>query len=338
MAAEPQLHLLLELEAEAARWRRRTLFLFSILIHALMIIFLLVSPDLLHRLEQLIGVPIQAEPKQDTQTTYLTFPPELVKPPLKAPDTNALSDQNRRAQGRSPIVNPFARHAPVSQGNTPLPEVAGGPKPAPPPSPPPAAPSQPAPNHSGSSPAPSAPPPTEAKLKLMDVPPAGQSGQGNKLQLPAATPAEAIRQSLEAAARGRSSQGSGGAGDSPGQFSNPNSNFSTEGPVILSDTRGVDFGPYLRRIVYVVRINWYAVIPESARLGEKGRVSIDFDIQKDGSVPELVVSASSGSLPLDRAAIAGLRASIPFPPLPTEFSGDHLRLRFIFLYNLGYMP
>ena len=151
-------------------------------------------------------------------------------------------------------------------------------------------------------------------------------------------PGDVTQLSMQAAARGRAAGQYSGPGDSPGQFSNPYSNFSTAGPVILSDTRGVDFGPYLARIVYTVRQNWYAVIPEAARLGEKGRVALDFDIQKDGSVPDIDTAASSGSEPLDRAARAGIRASIPFPPLPPEFTGNHLKLRFIFLYNLGYGP
>jgi protein TonB len=92
----------------------------------------------------------------------------------------------------------------------------------------------------------------------------------------------------------------------------------------------------LARVVYVVRRNWYAVIPESARLGEKGRVAIIFEIVKDGSVPELRLVRSSGSDALDRAALAGIHASAPFPPLPSEFTGNHLVLQFIFLYNLGY--
>ncbi len=98
---------------------------------------------------------------------------------------------------------------------------------------------------------------------------------------------------------------------------------------------GVDFGPYLARLVYVVRRNWYAVIPESARLGERGRVAIIFEIVKDGTVPQLRVVASSGSEPLDRAALAGIHASTPFPPLPSEFTGNHLVLQFIFLYNMN---
>jgi TonB family protein len=175
-------------------------------------------------------------------------------------------------------------------------------------------------------------------LRLEDVKPSG--GSGSNLNLPNLTPGQAIQQSLRSAARaGRYSGGSGsgsgaGYGDGNAQFGNLEPNFSTEGPIILSDTLGVDFGPYLSRIVYIVRRNWYSVIPEAARLGEKGRVGIVFEILKDGSVPQLRLVSSSGSDPLDRAALAGIHASIPFPPLPEEFTGNHLVLQFIFLYNM----
>ena len=118
------------------------------------------------------------------------------------------------------------------------------------------------------------------------------------------TPGQAIQQSMQDAARGgyHPGSGAGGGGDSNMEFNNLHPNFSTEMPTILSDTRGVDFGPYLARIIYIVRRNWLAVIPESARLGEKGRVGVVFEILKDGSVPQLRMVASSGSDPLDRAA------------------------------------
>jgi TonB family protein len=145
---------------------------------------------------------------------------------------------------------------------------------------------------------------------------------------------------LQSAARagrygsGGGSGNAGGYGEGNGQFSNLEPNFSTAGPIILSDTLGVDFGPYLARVVFNVKRNWYSMIPESARLGEKGRVAIVFEILKNGSVPQLRLVASSGSDPLDRAALAAIRASIPFPPLPDEFTGNHLVLQFIFLYNM----
>jgi TonB family protein len=95
---------------------------------------------------------------------------------------------------------------------------------------------------------------------------------------------------------------------SPGEASQ----LYTEGPVILSDTKGLDFGPYLARVVFVVRQNWYAAIPETAQKGQKGRVSVVFEIMRDGSVPQMRLVNSSGSDPLDQAALASIRASTPF--------------------------
>jgi len=43
--------------------------------------------------------------------------------------------------------------------------------------------------------------------------------------------------------------------------------------------------------------------------------------------------ATSGDIPLDRAAWAGITASDPFPALPSEFTGEYLALRFRFYYN-----
>lgn len=326
------LHLVLELEAESARWRRRTFFLLSILLHIVLVGLLFAASGWIRHHAELMELEAEAKPPE--RPTFLFMPPDLLKRLKQEPKTNILSDQNRRAQGKAPIVTPSAPPLAYSPGRSPLPEIAGGGKPTPP-APPAPAPAPPKAAAAGGVPAPPPPKQDDANaLKLEDVP----KPSGSNSQLALSTPGEAIQQSLEAAARGRAAGQYSGPGDSPGQFNNPYSNFSTAGPMILSDTRGVDFGPYLARIVYTVRQNWYAVIPESARLGEKGRVALDFDIQKDGSVPDIDTAASSGSDPLDRAARAGIRASLPFPPLPPQFTGNHLRLRFIFLYNLGYGP
>jgi TonB family protein len=77
-----------------------------------------------------------------------------------------------------------------------------------------------------------------------------------------------------------------------------------------------------------------SVIPESAKLGRRGRVAIQFIIARDGSVPRLVIASASGADPLDRAAVAGISASNPFPPLPAEYKGQDIRLQFVFLYNV----
>ena len=99
---------------------------------------------------------------------------------------------------------------------------------------------------------------------------------------------------------------------------------------------GVDFSDYMARVSAAVRRNWYAVMPESAMLGDRGRVALQFRIMKDGSVPagEPVRLIGSGKEPLDRAAVSAIRSSNPFEPLPQAFSGPYIELRFYFLYNL----
>ena len=105
---------------------------------------------------------------------------------------------------------------------------------------------------------------------------------------------------------------------------------------ILTPTEGVDFSDYMQRVLASVRRNWYAVMPESAQLGDRGRVVLEFSIRRDGSVPNEDPQRllGSGKEPLDRAAVSAIRSSNPFDHLPPAFSGPEIRLRFIFLYNL----
>src|SRR5208337_601473 len=308
----------------------RALFMTSVFLHIFLILMLIFAPDILRRGQLMMGIPVSARP--DRQITTLFLPPDLLKSLRQPPPEARPSDKNRNAQGRSPTIDPNGLHMPYSRGNTPEPDVARGA----PPSPPPAAAPTPPPGGPPAPPAPKPEPQTDAGLRLDDVTPQGGGGT-EKFRVPSMTPGQAIQQSLQAAARGgyHPESGAGGGGDSNMEFNNLHPNFSTEMPTILSDTRGVDFGPYLARIIHSVRQNWIALIPESARLGEKGRVGIVFEILKVGSMPQERMVASSGSDPLDRAAYNGIHASAPFPPLPPEFTGNHLVLQFIFLYNLS---
>jgi TonB family protein len=102
---------------------------------------------------------------------------------------------------------------------------------------------------------------------------------------------------------------------------------------LLSDASGFDFKPYLMQVLASVRRNWMAVIPESARMGRRGQVLLQFIIDRRGGVPKLVIATSSGTEAFDRAAVAGVSMSNPFPPLPPEFKGDQIRLQLAFSYN-----
>jgi hypothetical protein len=93
---------------------------------------------------------------------------------------------------------------------------------------------------------------------------------------------------------------------------------------------------YVRRVLYRVKLNWYAVMPESVYLGDKGIVVLRFRIKRDGTVPtdEPNRLRSSGKEPLDRAAVSSIRASNPFESLPVEWNQDYITLQFTYFYNL----
>ncbi len=119
---------------------------------------------------------------------------------------------------------------------------------------------------------------------------------------------------------------------SPGALEGPAQHAAVE---LQSDPSGADFKAYLRTILTIVRANWRKVIPESARMGTlRGRTVVEFIIDRDGSIPKLVTANTSGSEPLDRAAVAGLSMSNPLPPLPAGYKGLEVRLAFTFAYNM----
>jgi TonB family protein len=188
-----------------------------------------------------------------------------------------------------------------------------------------------------------APPPEKPKLAFESVTAQGMGrtqgpGTGDvKVPVPGKTVDDAMRSVIRTGRVGGvmvgdSVEGPGGFGEgldlppSPGRVGS-----SLE---LLSDPQGVDFRPYLIRVLSAVRRNWFAVMPESAKLGRRGRTTVQFAISRDGRVPKLVISVPSGADALDRAAVAGISASNPFPPLPGEFRGDQIRLQLVFLYNM----
>lgn len=120
------------------------------------------------------------------------------------------------------------------------------------------------------------------------------------------------------------------------QKSSDTASAATRGNLeVLSDTQGVDFGPYLSRVLDSVRRNWYNLVPPEARapLMKQGKVSIEFVILPDGKVSGMKITEPSNDREFDRAAWGGITASVPFAPLPQEYHGQYLALRFHFYYN-----
>ena len=148
------------------------------------------------------------------------------------------------------------------------------------------------------------------------------------------SPGDLTAQAARAVAEHRGGGSYGGGGGDYG--AGPGGRARTLGNLeVLSDTQGVDFGPYLSRVVDAVRRNWYTLIPEAARapLLKRGKVAIEFAILPDGRVAGMKLTGESGDVSLDRAAWGGITASNPFAPLPSEYHAPYLALRFRFYYN-----
>lgn len=192
---------------------------------------------------------------------------------------------------------------------------------------------------------PPVPPPqiqSEERPKLAFEKPGGNTPGRNsgfspgRIPMPArSTVDEAVRQVAKSGGAGLTvgdlGVGAGGLGDALNNPQGPVKNASAL--ELLSDPQGADMKPYLIQVLSAVKRNWQAVIPEVARMGRRGKVAIQFAINRDGSVPKLVISTGSGTQSLDRAAVAGITASNPFPPLPEEYKGGQLRLQMVFAYN-----
>jgi TonB family protein len=168
-------------------------------------------------------------------------------------------------------------------------------------------------------------------------PPAAQPGQ-SKIAIPNASIAEAVRQATHGVPSAGMTVGdldlSGPGGVGPGLNLPPAQGTIGSNLELKSDPQGVDFRPYLTQVLAAVRRNWLNVIPESAKLGRRGLVGIQFSIARAGNVPKLVIVSASGTEALDRAAVAGISASNPFLPLPPEFKGDRIVVQLNFAYNV----
>jgi TonB family protein len=316
--------LLIQLQDDLSRSRQREAFWISVVVH-LAIVILVVNSGRLEGLMRKRSV-ILVSPQdllKEKDLTYLELPPDEQKL-TKRPDTNRISDKDRIATSKAPQLD-----------RKELKKILDSARPGPPGS---QAQSQPA------APAPAAQGPQAPQAQPSPQPPPDQN-QAARLQTPPAerptpnfnTGAMSAGSAIEQAARAAMSN-RGGYGSDNGDYGLGQGKQGGEaiGPMdVLSDTMGVDFGPYLARVLHDVRENWYRIIPESARapLMKKGKVSIEFAILKNGQVAGLQIVGTSGDVALDRAAYGGITASKPFPPLPTEFGGQYLALRFHFYYN-----
>jgi TonB family protein len=305
-----ELHLLIgDLREDVARYRRREAAWMSLAVHVVLLLALIFIPKWLPK-----DIVIVALPQKETSTD-ITFSPST-PPKIKAPDmpSNQISQQRQAVLPSREDLRRLAeaRRPPGRE--------------APPP--------HPAPQQAMQAPQPQ--PQTQEPIAQQQ-----RTTETAKLEAPApkqnpftmTSPGSSVDQAIHSAASNRTGTDVGSAGghtagirpkvDQMGDFQ------------VLTDTLGVDFGPYWSRMRYEIQTHWDPLIPEVARppMMKKGRVVIEFAILKDGTLQGIRLIASSGDLALDRAALGALKSADPLPQLPIKFTGDYVLIRAAFYYN-----
>jgi TonB family protein len=340
---KPDLNLLQD-DERADDWRRwRSSAVVSIAVHAVAVTALLLMP----------GSPVRPVPPDEQLSVHVT--------PVFEP-----TDLTQTAPNKGPISKEITAEAiaprPLIKSPSPAPAAA---RPAPAPTPPP--PSAPPPVVAQASPKPiivepprvqpdlsapqapeiakiipAAPAPAEPPKLALENPaaapiPAQGRSSGAAISAPNPSVQEAVRNLTQPVPQGGQSVGDlgadeGGAGlglNLPPSAGRPKSNLE-----LRSDPMGVDFRPYLLQVLAAVRRNWFAVYPEAARLGQRGQVTLEFAIVKQGTIAKVVFTGQSGAKALDQAAVAAISASNPLPQLPSAFRGDRVVLSMTFMYNM----
>jgi TonB family protein len=198
-------------------------------------------------------------------------------------------------------------------------------------------PEKPLPFSRGTSPEPVEEPPAMARAQPgTDASGTGQSADagrdqnaGSRLVMPNAR---------EGPAYGEGRMGSGALGEALRNLQRYTDNQRFEspqgggpfGPEIQFNTRGVEFGPWVRRFVAQVKRNWF--IPYAA-MAMSGHVVITFNVHKDGTITDLELAGPCPVESFNNAAYNALAESNPTQPLPDEYPAEHAFFTVTFYYN-----
>jgi outer membrane biosynthesis protein TonB len=294
-----------ELEDER-RWARlREGIWIAILLHLALLSAVTWIPKYVFRVPQVID-PIDAiKNRKDLQ--YLDLPPDALRALQPKPKVRAVPEKPPQIDRKTLE----AMNRPTPPAPTPQPQQAVPVQPSPPP--------QPAPQTQQ--------PQVEApRPQAVPARPTFSMGSQN--------PIDQLHQAMKDASR---NPGSGGAGNVGGGGLAMHPGAGTGGVEVLSDTQGVDFGPWLRRWHFETQKTWDPLIPDEVNppLLRKGQVLIHFKVLPDGRIMDgsMMLEGRSGDTALDRAAWGALQGS-NYPPLPKDFHGPYLELRALFMYNM----
>jgi TonB family protein len=297
---------------------RREGVLLSIIAHLVGVLAIVLVPQLpvfkeaaAKRAAELEAQRIAELQRQRENARFVFVQPRIDTPALRPPPRHELSDQDRVARAPERAKDP-TNPLPFARGNSPEREIADVPPvPAPraaPSSPPPGAAAEAAQGTNGASTLPR-PPSTQG-------PPIAER-DGSDRRRGVAGP---IADALNNIQRYVGSQ----------TFGNPSGGGGEFGPQIQFDTKGVEFGPWVRRFVAQVKRNWF--IPYAA-MSLRGHVVLTFNVHKDGRITDLTVLKPSVVDAFTNAAYNAILASNPTQPLPPEYPDDRAFFTVTFYYN-----
>lgn len=297
---------------------RREGVLLSIIAHLLGALLLVLAPQLpffkeaaARRAAEVEAQRVAELERQRQNARFVFVQPRLDTPAQKPPPRFELSDQDRVARAPERAPNP-TNPLPFARGNTPEREITDVP-PVPAPR---AAPSSPAPGTPAQ-----APQGTNGGTTLPGAPstqgPPIAERDGSDRRRGVAGP---IADALNNIQRYVGSQ----------TFGNPSGGGGEFGPQIQFDTKGVEFGPWVRRFVAQVKRNWN--VPYAAWT-MRGHVILTFYVHKDGRITDVTVVKPSTVEGFTHAAVNAILASNPTQPLPPEYPDDRAHFTVTFLYN-----
>ena len=113
-------------------------------------------------------------------------------------------------------------------------------------------------------------------------------------------------------------------------FDNVTGDTGRYGPEIQFDSKGADFGPWIRRFVAQIRRNWF--VPYSV-LSNHGHVVLTFNVHRNGSISELSVLQPSVINSFNHSASNALRMSNPTQPLPLDYPDERAFFTVTFYFN-----
>jgi outer membrane biosynthesis protein TonB len=312
------IHLLDTLDDERSRARFRESVYISLFVYIALGWFLFYGPQVIFHQPRLIN-PADRMREREKELTYLDLPPDVAKELAHRP-TSKIADTPHTAQTVKPSLDKKTLESLQAMRRTPAPT------PLPP---------TPQPQQQVASAQPSAPPAPaplpqqrpmpQAPTPSIDAPrPQPRANFGNQ---------QSAGSAIQQASRGAFQPG-GNSGADYDHTQGSHGGLNT-GVDVLSDTEGVDFGPYLNKILREIKATWLPLIPEEARppLNKQGVTQIRFSILPDGRIGGMKLEGSTHDDALNRAAWGSITGIGQFPPLPADFKGPNLELRIHYLVN-----